>query len=95
VANLGRAFRLAGSELATLVTAEGALGRHDGEEVLVYRLRIERADADPGWGVACLPMRPGERSLNLATAAAIVTYEGVRQCLARGDLALDQRGRIR
>jgi len=42
-----RAFRLAGSELATLVTAEGALGRHDGEEVLVYRLRIERADAEP------------------------------------------------
>jgi tRNA (cytidine/uridine-2'-O-)-methyltransferase len=32
-----------------------------------------------------LPMAPGERSLNVATAVCAVVYEGVRQCLARGE----------
>jgi tRNA (cytidine/uridine-2'-O-)-methyltransferase len=36
-----------------------------------------------------LPMVPGERSLNLATAVCAVAYEGVRQLLARGELALE------
>ena len=31
-----------------------------------------------------MPMVAGERSLNLATAVCAVVYEGVRQCLARG-----------
>lgn len=41
-----------------------------------------------------LPMLPGERSLNLATAVCAALCEGVRQCAARGDLALRADGRI-
>lgn len=41
-----------------------------------------------------LPMLPTERSLNLATAVCAVVYEGLRQLVAAGDLALDQRGRL-
>lgn len=41
-----------------------------------------------------LPMLPDERSLNLATAVCAVLCEGVRQCVARGDVRLDARGRI-
>ncbi|MEM7623027.1 MAG: tRNA (cytidine(34)-2'-O)-methyltransferase [Planctomycetota bacterium] len=55
---------------------------------------VDRADSAPGWSAACLPMRSGERSLNLATAVAVVAYEGVRQCLARGDASLDGAGRL-
>jgi tRNA (cytidine/uridine-2'-O-)-methyltransferase len=42
----------------------------------------------------CLPMMPGERSLNLATAACTVIYEGVRQLLHRRELRLTPEGRI-
>ncbi|MBL8758519.1 MAG: tRNA (cytidine(34)-2'-O)-methyltransferase [Phycisphaerae bacterium] len=35
-----------------------------------------------------LPMIPGERSLNLATAVCAAVYEGLRQCAARGTLTL-------
>lgn len=41
-----------------------------------------------------LPMVPGERSLNVATAACAVVYEGLRQLLARGEAALDAEGRL-
>ena len=41
-----------------------------------------------------LPMVPGERSLNLATAVCTVIYEGVRQMLARGELSLGLDGRL-
>lgn len=41
-----------------------------------------------------LPMAPAERSLNLATAVCAVVYEGVRQCVSRGELRLDDRGRF-
>jgi len=41
-----------------------------------------------------LPMMQGERSLNLATAVCAAVYEGMRQCLARGDLTLNPQGRI-
>ncbi|MCA9281761.1 MAG: tRNA (cytidine(34)-2'-O)-methyltransferase [Phycisphaeraceae bacterium] len=41
-----------------------------------------------------LPMVPGERSLNLATAVCAAIYEGVRQSVARGDITLDSAGRI-
>ena len=41
-----------------------------------------------------LPMAPTERSLNLATAVCTVVYEGVRQALARGELILDDAGRL-
>ena len=44
--------------------------------------------------VLTLPMLPQERSLNLATAVCAVVYEGVRQCLARGELRLDPAGRL-
>ncbi|MFI4871414.1 MAG: tRNA (cytidine(34)-2'-O)-methyltransferase [Phycisphaerales bacterium JB061] len=36
-----------------------------------------------------LPMMPGERSLNLSSTVCTVLYEGVRQCLARGEAELD------
>ncbi len=41
-----------------------------------------------------LPMVPGERSLNLATAVCAAVYEGIRQCIARGDAALTAEGRL-
>jgi tRNA (cytidine/uridine-2'-O-)-methyltransferase len=44
--------------------------------------------------LVCLPMLPGERSLNLATAVCAALCEGVRQCAARGDLSIDGAGRI-
>jgi tRNA (cytidine/uridine-2'-O-)-methyltransferase len=42
-----------------------------------------------------MPMLPGERSLNLATAVCAVVYEGVRQMAARGEAAIDAQGRLR
>jgi tRNA (cytidine/uridine-2'-O-)-methyltransferase len=44
--------------------------------------------------VLTIPMLPGERSLNLATAVCAVLYEGVRQLLARGELSTDERSRL-
>lgn len=42
----------------------------------------------------CLPMRPGERSLNLAAAVTAVVYEGLRQSLAQAALGIDPQGRL-
>jgi tRNA(Leu) C34 or U34 (ribose-2'-O)-methylase TrmL len=39
-------------------------------------------------------MVPGERSLNLATAVCAAVYEGIRQCIARGDARLLADGRL-
>lgn len=44
--------------------------------------------------VLTMPMVPGERSLNLATAVCAVVYEGVRQLLAAGRLELDANLRL-
>lgn len=41
-----------------------------------------------------LPMVPGERGLNLATVVCAVVWEGIRQCIARGDCTLDGEGRL-
>ncbi len=41
-----------------------------------------------------LPMVPTERSLNLATAVCAVAYEGLRQCISRGEIVLDAAGRL-
>ena len=41
-----------------------------------------------------LPMLPGERSLNLATAVCAAIYEALRQMTLRADLILDPSGRI-
>lgn len=41
-----------------------------------------------------MPMAPGERSLNLATAVCAAVYEAVRQMLDRGELALRPDGRL-
>jgi tRNA (cytidine/uridine-2'-O-)-methyltransferase len=41
-----------------------------------------------------LPMVPGERSLNLATAVSAVVYEGIRQLVSRGEARLDAQGRL-
>ncbi len=40
------------------------------------------------------PMVPGERGLNLATAVCAALYEGLRQCVARGEIALGADGRF-
>ena len=41
-----------------------------------------------------LPMVPGERSLNLATAVCAAVYEGLRQMAERGEVRLDSSGRL-
>lgn len=41
-----------------------------------------------------LPMVPGERSLNLATAVCAAVYEGIRQCALRGEAGLLPDGRL-
>ncbi len=48
----------------------------------------------PEQQMVSLPMMSGERSLNLATVVCTVLYEGVRQLLARGEIGLDQQGRL-
>lgn len=50
--------------------------------------------ADHPDSVLAMPMVPGERSLNLATAVCAVVYEGVRQALARGEASLDDALRL-
>lgn len=50
---------------------------------------------DAGERALCLPMLEGERSLNVATAVCAAVVEGVRQCAARGDIAIDAHGRYR
>lgn len=41
-----------------------------------------------------LPMMPDERSLNLATVVCAAVYEGLRQCLVRGQVTLNTHGRL-
>lgn len=41
-----------------------------------------------------LPMARDERSLNLATAVCAAVYEGLRQLIARGEITLDEMGRL-
>lgn len=41
-----------------------------------------------------LPMVADERSLNLATAVCAVVYEGLRQCVQRGEVPLGANGRL-
>ncbi|MCC6950478.1 MAG: tRNA (cytidine(34)-2'-O)-methyltransferase [Phycisphaerales bacterium] len=45
-------------------------------------------------GRLCLPMLPGERSLNLAAAVTAVVYEGLRQAVAGSALGIDPQGRL-
>lgn len=52
-------------------------------------IRSGRADR-----TLALPMVPGERSLNLSNAVAVVIYEAVRQALVRGDATLDGSFRL-
>ena len=42
-----------------------------------------------------LPMMPGERGLNVATVVCAVVWEGLRQCVCRGELTLDVHNRLR
>jgi len=42
-----------------------------------------------------LPMVPGERSLNLATAVCAALYEAARQCVKRNQYCVDEDGRLR
>ncbi len=44
--------------------------------------------------VITIPMTPGERGLNVATAVCAVLTEAVRQSLHRRDIALDENGRL-
>lgn len=41
-----------------------------------------------------LPMMPGERSLNLSSVVCTVVYEGIRQCLERGESKLNANGSL-
>lgn len=41
-----------------------------------------------------LPLAVGERSLNVANAACAAVYEGMRQCAQRGEVGLDEAGRL-
>jgi len=41
-----------------------------------------------------LPLAPGERSLNVATAVCAAVYEGIRQCVGRGEIEVDADGRL-
>lgn len=50
---------------------------------------------DAGDRALCFPMLVDERSLNVATAVCAAVVEGVRQCVARGDIALDANARYR
>lgn len=49
---------------------------------------------DAGEFALSLPMAPGERSLNLATAVCAAVYEGLRQLRERRELRLDRDGRL-
>lgn len=42
-----------------------------------------------------LPMVPGERGLNVATVVCAAVYEGMRQLLSRGEVALGPDSRLR
>jgi tRNA (cytidine/uridine-2'-O-)-methyltransferase len=42
-----------------------------------------------------IPLRPGERSLNLSNAVAVAVYEVVRKMIGSGGLLVDGAGRIR
>jgi tRNA (cytidine/uridine-2'-O-)-methyltransferase len=53
----------------------------------------ELLEAHPG-RVLRYPLVAGERGLNVATAVCALLYEGVRQCLARGELAIDESGAL-
>lgn len=44
--------------------------------------------------IITLPMAPAERGLNLATAVCAIVWEGMRQCVARGEAGLDPEGRL-
>jgi len=44
--------------------------------------------------VITLPMVAGERGLNVATAVCAVVYEGMRQCVGRGEVVVDGEGRV-
>ncbi len=39
-----------------------------------------------------LPLMPGERGLNVATAVCAVAYEGIRQCIARAEISVTGEG---
>lgn len=44
--------------------------------------------------VITLPMVAGERGLNVSTVVCAVVYEGIRQCVARGDITLDESNHL-
>ncbi len=54
----------------------------------------EEVLAHAGDRVVLLPMMAGERSLNLSSVVCTVVYEGIRQCLARGDAKLNANNAI-
>lgn len=44
--------------------------------------------------LVALPMAPGERSLNVATAVCAAVYEGIRQCIEAGEARLGPDSRL-
>jgi tRNA (cytidine/uridine-2'-O-)-methyltransferase len=77
----------------TVWDAELRVGDHFvfGKETRGLPEELVREHAD---SLLALPMVAGERSLNLATAVCAVLYEGLRQGVGRGEIALDEAGRI-
>ncbi len=41
-----------------------------------------------------LPLIAGERGLNVATAVCSIVYEGIRQCIGRAEIALDDQSNL-
>ncbi len=62
-----------------------------GKETRGLPIDLLEADRDR---VITLPMVPHERGLNVATAVCAVVYEGIRQCVARGEIGVDGSGRL-
>lgn len=71
-----------------------ALGDHlvFGRETAGLPDEMLEANADR---LLTLPMVPNERSLNLATAVCAAIYEAIRQMTTRGDVRVDDSGRLR
>jgi tRNA (cytidine/uridine-2'-O-)-methyltransferase len=60
-----------------------------GKETAGLSEAILRAHADRA---IRMPMIPGERGLNVATAVCALVYEGIRQCADRGEISVSDTG---
>ncbi|MGV6815101.1 MAG: tRNA (cytidine(34)-2'-O)-methyltransferase [Phycisphaerales bacterium] len=89
----GRTWFLSTKASQTIYEAPIGVGDHlvFGRESAGLDESIHRAYPDQR---ICVPMVPGERSLNLSTCVAIVIYEVVRKMIGSGDAVVDDHGRL-